>query len=94
MRSMTHSEGVPTTPTIGRILKTRRTLLGLTQVEAAQRLGVTQSTYNRWELERAVPEAESYEAAARFLELDFPTFAHYLAESKLRIHRRDLAARQ
>ncbi|MDE2184906.1 MAG: helix-turn-helix transcriptional regulator [Alphaproteobacteria bacterium] len=53
--------------TIGEHLRKRRAELGLTQTEAAARLGVSLFCLWRWEHEKAQPRQEHQEALAAFL---------------------------
>lgn len=65
----------------GRNMQLQRKVVGLSQVELATALGVTQSTVSRWESGEAAPTVENQLAIARALKTDarllfaFPTAA-------------------
>jgi len=56
-------------PALARQLREERVALGLTQVAAAERLGVPQATYAGWETGRAMPAPHSHPSIAAFLGL-------------------------
>jgi transcriptional regulator with XRE-family HTH domain len=49
-----------TSPTLGHMLRDYRTAHNLVQVELGDRLGVRQSTVNRWLRDESVPSSEYY----------------------------------
>ena len=53
--------------TIGPMVARRQAELGLTDLEAGERLGVTQATVTRWRLGRAVPSDVHVKSLAAFL---------------------------
>jgi len=60
---------IPKNPaTIGERLKKRRAELGLTQGQAAERLGISQSALCRWEKGLGEPGEEAQDRIARFLD--------------------------
>lgn len=63
------------------VLREARTAVGLTQDEAARRIGVSSATIARWEQGRMTPSGRHLKAAARVYEADFG-FASIPASSR------------
>jgi transcriptional regulator with XRE-family HTH domain len=61
---------LPAANTVAEQLIRHRTTLGMTQKEAAGRLGVDQGTLARWERGERVPQAAFLERAKRYLGQD------------------------
>jgi transcriptional regulator with XRE-family HTH domain len=73
-----------TSPTLGHMLRDYRTAHNLLQVELGDRLGVRQSTVNRWLRDESVPSSEYYRVIRRLLRIDGPAFDATLAASNRR----------
>jgi len=72
------------TKTLGEALGDRREKLGLTQEEVAQRLGITQGNYSRWERDLTEPrDAESFVNLSEFLKTSLKGVAVLVAEKVL-----------
>ena len=75
---------VAKTKTLGEALGDRREKLGLTQEEVAQRLGITQGNYSRWERDLTEPrDAESFVNLSEFLKTSLKGVAVLVAETVL-----------
>jgi len=75
---------VAKTKTLGEALGDRREKLGLTQEEVAQRLGITQGNYSRWERDLTEPrDAESFVNLSEFLKTSLKGVAELVAETVL-----------
>ena len=76
---------VAKTKTLGEALGDRREKLGLTQEEVAQRIGITQGNYSRWERDLTEPrDAECFVKLSEFLETSLKGVAVLVAETVLR----------
>ena len=75
---------VAKTKTLGEALWDRREKLGLTQEVVAQRLGITQGNYSRWERDLAEPrDAENFVSISEFLKTPMKGVAALVAETVL-----------
>jgi transcriptional regulator with XRE-family HTH domain len=78
------NDGRVTAPTVGQMLHHYRTTNNLTQVELGERLGVSQSTVDRWLNEESVPSRENHRAIWRVLGVDESALAVWLEASNRR----------
>lgn len=62
---------------INEIIRERRRGLGLTQEEAAARLGITASAFNKWERGASLPDIMLLPALARLLGVDLNTLLNF-----------------
>lgn len=77
--------------TTGNRLVTRRTSLGLTQPEVAERLGTDQGTYSKWELGKSQPSKKFQPAVAEFLDISEADLRALIRSSKTSAGAGDLA---
>lgn len=64
------------------LLRTRRLTLGETQRQAARRIGVTQSSYSRWESGRTTPDPARLDEIAASLDLPTESLVRMLDGAK------------
>lgn len=67
---------------INEIIRERRRGLGLTQEEAAARLGITASAFNKWERGASLPDIMLLPALARLLGVDLNTLLDFGESSR------------
>jgi DNA-binding XRE family transcriptional regulator len=61
---------VPTTPqTLGETIRKKRVEEGLTQLEAAKKIGVSHATVVKWEANRTRPLGKFYQLAAAYVHM-------------------------
>lgn len=63
-------EGQPIAKRIGRLIKKRREMLGISQEMLAQQIGVEQAAFSAWESGRALPRLYHLDKLLRLLNLD------------------------
>ena len=64
-------------------LAAKRAELGMTQQEVADRMGVDQPVYQRWEKDRVEPKPDSYDVIFIFLAVDEVQAAELLLKTRL-----------
>lgn len=65
---------------INEIIREKRRELGITQEQAAERLGVTASAFNKWERAASLPDITLLPALARLLRVDINTLLGFSGE--------------
>jgi len=69
--------------TLGVAIKERRAALGLSQLDLATEIGVTQGRVSRWEKGQDFPAPEFSAAVAGFLKVDLANYHHLLGLGRI-----------